>query len=219
MTMIIPMEKRSFGELMSKLSKAVVSVASQTKNNAAAAVREMSDTTADVVETTCLFDGTWQRLGNSSLIDVLSCISSVTYKVLDDENLTKYCRSCLKIKKLKLPKEKERKLLEIHECTKSNEGSSSAVELVGVKRIFGRSVESRNLRITGYIGDGNPKTYDIISKAHPYGDSIEIEQFECVGHVQKRVGNNLRKFKIKGGSTKLADGKTLGVGGVGGDWL
>ena len=148
MTMIIPMEKRSFGELMSKLSNAVVSVASQTMNNAAAVVREMSDTTAEVVETTCLFDGTWQKLGISSLIDVLSCISSVTYKDLNIENLTKYCRSCLKIKKLKLPKEKKRKLLEIHECTKCNEGSSSVMELVGVKRIFERFVESRSLRIT-----------------------------------------------------------------------
>ena len=52
--------------------------------------------------------------------------------------------------------------------------------------------------------------HDIISKAHPYGDSIEIGKFECVGHVQKRVGNNRRRFKIKSGSTKLADGKTLG---------
>ena len=28
--------------------------------------------------------------------------------------------------------------------------------------------------------------------------------------MQKRVGNNLSRFKIKSGSTKLADGKTLG---------
>ena len=130
---------------MNKLSKAVVSVASQTMNNAGAEVRETSDTTAEVVEITCLFDGTWQKFGISSLIDVLSCISSVTYKVLDVEHLTKYCRSCLKIKKLTLPKDKERKLVEIQEGTKTHECSSSAVELIGVKRIFERSVESRDL--------------------------------------------------------------------------
>ena len=28
--------------------------------------------------------------------------------------------------------------------------------------------------------------------------------------MQKRVGNNLSRFKIKSGSAKLADGKTLG---------
>ena len=33
---------------------------------------------------------------------------------------------------------------------------------------------------------------------------------ECVGHVQKRVGNQLRMLKITTGKTKLEDGKSLG---------
>ena len=111
---------------------------------------------------------------------------------------------------MKLPKGREQKLLECHKCATTHEGSSSAMELVGVKRIFERSVQSRTLRTTGYIGDGDTKTYDIISKTHPYADSIEIKTFDFVGHLQKRVGNNLRKRKIKSGSTKLADGKTPG---------
>ena len=74
--------------MLNKLSNGVVSVANQTMNNVAAEVREMSDTTAEVVKTTCFFDGTWQKQGFLSLISVVSCISSVNYKVLDVENLT-----------------------------------------------------------------------------------------------------------------------------------
>ncbi|GFY01100.1 uncharacterized protein TNCV_5075671 [Trichonephila clavipes] len=44
----------------------------------------------------------------------------------------------------------------------------------------------------------------------PYGDSIEIEKIECVGHVQKRMGSRLRKLKSSLGKKKLSDGKTVG---------
>ncbi|GFX92649.1 uncharacterized protein TNCV_4087541 [Trichonephila clavipes] len=44
----------------------------------------------------------------------------------------------------------------------------------------------------------------------PYGDNIEIEKIECVGHVQKRMGSRLRKLKSSLGKKKLSDGKTIG---------
>ncbi|GFV33573.1 uncharacterized protein TNCV_4566881 [Trichonephila clavipes] len=44
----------------------------------------------------------------------------------------------------------------------------------------------------------------------PYGDSIEIEKIERVGHVQKRMGSHLRKLKSSLGKKKLSDGKTIG---------
>ena len=40
-----------------------------------------------------------------------------------------------------------------------------------------------------------------------------MEKFECVGHVQKRLGTNLRKLKTKTGNKKLSDGKTHGERG------
>ncbi|GFU76610.1 uncharacterized protein TNCV_1272591 [Trichonephila clavipes] len=43
-----------------------------------------------------------------------------------------------------------------------------------------------------------------------YGDNIEIEKIECVGHVQKRMGSRLRKLKSSLGKKKLSDGKTIG---------
>ncbi|GFS66943.1 uncharacterized protein TNCV_4561921 [Trichonephila clavipes] len=47
----------------------------------------------------------------------------------------------------------------------------------------------------------------------PYGDNIEIEKIECVGHVQKRMGSRLRKLKSSLGKKKLSDGKTIGEKG------
>ena len=210
MNMENPIEQRPFTNLISKLSDAAVSVAEETMNRAAAEVREQSESPDNIVKTTCLFDGTWQKRGFSSLIGVVTCISAVNYKVIDIEDLKKHCRGCLEIKKLKLPQVKEDKLLVSHNCTKNHYGSSPAMEVTGVRRIFQRSIEKRKLIISGYVGDGDTKTYETISNEKPYGDDVELEKFECVGHVQKRVGTNLRKLKTTTGNKKLIDGKTLG---------
>ena len=93
---------------------------------------------------------------------------------------------------MKLPQEKEDKLLVSHNCTKNHDGSSPAMEVTGVRRIFQRSIEKTKLIITGYVGDGDTKTYETISNEKPYGDDVELAKFECVGHVQKGVHTNLR---------------------------
>ena len=64
------------------------------------------------------------------------------------------------------------------------------MEVHGTKRIFSRSLQARNLRYTGYIGDGDAKTYEAVRKENYYGDSYEATKKECVGHVQKRMGNH-----------------------------
>ena len=62
-----------------------------------------------------------------------------------------------------------------------------------MEAIFLRSAESRNLRYTQYIGDGDSASIKKISEANPYRHEIDIEKLECVGHVQKRCGTRLRK--------------------------
>ena len=42
------------------------------------------------------------------------------------------------------------------------------------------------------------------------GPDYEIKKEECVGHVQKRLGTALRKYKKDNKGKKLADGKTVG---------
>ena len=41
-----------------------------------------------------------------------------------------------------------------HVCTKIHSGSSPAMEVEGVRRIFGRSIAKRKVGITGYVGEG-----------------------------------------------------------------
>ncbi|GFV37817.1 uncharacterized protein TNCV_4409761 [Trichonephila clavipes] len=58
--------------------------------------------------------------------------------------------------------------------------------------------------------DGDSKTFLSIAEKEPYGDSVPIVKIECAGHVQKQMGNRLRKLKALRGKKKLSDGKTIG---------
>jgi len=64
------------------------------------------------------------------------------------------------------------------------------------------------LTFTGYIGDGDSKTFRHVIDANPYEeDGVLVTKLECVGHVQKRVGSNLREMKKE---VVCEDGKKLG---------
>ena len=63
-----------------------------------------------------------------------------------------------------------------------------------MKKMFYRSERLHNLRYTFYIGDGDTKSFDEISKSDSYPGHKIIKE-ECVGHVQKRVGARLRIIK------------------------
>ncbi|GFT04159.1 uncharacterized protein TNCV_3154131 [Trichonephila clavipes] len=59
-------------------------------------------------------------------------------------------------------------------------------------------------------GDGDTKTFNVLSENKPYGDDHLIQKIECVDHVQKRIGTRLRKLKLVYSKKKLSDGKTIG---------
>lgn len=44
------------------------------------------------------------------------------------------------------------------------------------------------MRYTRYLGDGDSKGQQTVNEAKPYGDDIQIEKLECIGHIQKRMG-------------------------------
>ena len=66
------------------------------------------------------------------------------------------------------------------------------MEVTGVERIFGRSIEKEFLRYTEYYGEGDPKSFAAVENV--YGEKMTKKQ-ECIGHVHKRVGSRLRKLK------------------------
>ena len=81
--------------------------------------------------------------------------------------------------------------------------------------IFSRSIETRNLEYTTFVGDGDSSSFGRVKEAleKKFGTGYEVKKEECVGHVQKRLGTALRKYKNDKKKQKLSDGK--GVGGRG----
>ncbi|GFT24202.1 uncharacterized protein TNCV_2064371 [Trichonephila clavipes] len=80
------------------------------------------------------------------------------------------------------------------------------MEAVGATRIFQHSIVKQGLKYAHYYGDGDSKGF--ISVKDTYGKD-SVTKYECIGHVQKRVGTRLRKLKSKNknlsGKGKLTD--------------
>ena len=86
------------------------------------------------------------------------------------------------------------------------------METVAAVEIFSRSIEKRKLKYTTFVGDGNSSSFGRVKAAldEKFGPDYEIKKEECVGHVQKRLGTALRKYKKDNKGKKLSDGKTVG---------
>ena len=154
-------------------------------------------------------DGTWQRRGFSSLNGAVAAISMVNGKILDLETLTRYCQGCVTINAHKVLHPERYELLKadhIDTCSISHKGSAPAMEVAGAATIFGRSMEKHNLRYTQFYGAGDSKSYEKVKNLYT---DVVVEKLECVGHIQKRVGNRLRKKKMEvkglGGKKRLTD--------------
>lgn len=148
---------------------------------------------------TANFDGTWQRRGHRSLNGAVTAISGATCKVLDVRIFSKHCRC-------------KQRLQNIHtaNCVANYAGASGGMEVEGVVDMFRCSVPQYDIRYKYYLGDGDSAAFPTVANSNPYGPNFSIEKLECVGHVQKRMGARLDKFKTKMGKTKLADDKTIG---------
>ena len=147
----------------------------------------------EVCDIAASFDGTWQRHGYSSLNGVVTTISIDTGKCLAYECLTKTCKSC---EMLQSRKGTEYEKFEMdHACPINHKGSAEAMEVSGVLRLYNKSVKNLKLCYMNYIGDGDSKAYPSVVAAQPYGPNKIPAKWECVGHVQKRVGGRLRRLK------------------------
>ena len=81
------------------------------------------------------------------------------------------------------------------ECTLNHSGSSSAMEVGGALVLWKRSIEYLNFRYVNVVIDGDSKAISSVQKAKLYGDDCPVMKYECVGHVQKRVGAAMIKLK------------------------
>lgn len=69
------------------------------------------------------------------------------------------------------------------------------------------SVKKYDVRYKEYLGDGDTSAFLSVSQSQLRGDELEIDELECIGHVQKRMETRLRKLKQD--NTHLPDGKTV----------
>ncbi|GFV90367.1 uncharacterized protein TNCV_4380821 [Trichonephila clavipes] len=80
------------------------------------------------------------------------------------------------------------------------------MEPLCVYRIFERSVEMRKLQYAIFFADEDSKGHASVKDI--YGKN-NVAKYEYIGHIQKRLGTNMRKLKSKrkdlGGRGKLAD--------------
>ena len=81
------------------------------------------------------------------------------------------------------------------------------MEGAGAIEMFCSSVDRHKLIYNEYIGDGDTSSFNEVVNAKPYEKfSITPVKLECIGHIQKRLGNRLRKLRLsyKGTKTPLS---------------
>jgi hypothetical protein len=210
MNMPSPMAKTTFIEINSDLHNAYVQTAQESMKAASKQIH-FNKTVDDsvVIDAKVSGDGAWQKRGYSSLNGVVTLISEG--KCIDTEVLSKKCKQCEMWELKKMNVDAYNNWNNSHVCSINHVGSAGAMEVVGIKIIFSRSVRLHCLRYTFYIGDGDTKSFEEICKSDPYPGHI-ITKGECIGHVQKRVGTRLRKLKADYKGKKLTDGRSIGGG-------
>ena len=67
------------------------------------------------------------------------------------------------------------------------------IEVTGAKKIFSRSIDNRKLRYVEMYSDRDSKTYSATKDTYVNSNdsNIEVQNKECVSHVQKKVGTRL----------------------------
>ena len=200
-----PMSAAAYNNVVDKMKDIYFEEALKSTSKAAAELKSNQSLGEGQVDCKVSVDGTWQRRGFSSLNGIVTAISSDSKKCLDYEVMSKICKACEKWRSLR-GTDKYENWKATHKCPVNHHGSSGAMEAAGAVRIFKRSVPQHNLRFTGYIGDGDSNSFSSVVAAAPYGSEINIEKLECLGHVQKRMGNRLRNLRKSLKGQPLSDG-------------
>ena len=89
-----------------------------------------------------------------------------------------------------------------HSCSINHEGSTGAMEVNGLKKIFSRSIRLHKLRYNFYI-DGDSKSFNEITKLNPYTGQ-KIDHWPCPTHLRSIKKDYKKKI--------LSDGKGIGGG-------
>lgn len=207
MNMPRPMTRNNFDKITNLCKVASKKVAEKSMQDAAKEIRIKKGDENAVTDTGITNDGAWQRRGHSSLNGFVATISVETGKILDGEVMSRKCKSCEQYKKIESTHPIVYESWKAsHKCSCNYQGSAPNMEPTGTLKIFERSIEKNKLRYTDFYGDGDSKSHQIIENVY---SGIKVQKLECIGHVQKRVGNRIRKLKERvkglGGKGKLTN--------------
>ena len=217
-----PVSKRAYNELLKKIKDATVKYTEEVMVDAANRLKEIiereepskihiDDSGNKIADVGVTVDGTWQKRGHVSKIGVVFVMAIRTGEVLDYVVKSLSCHECRcherdnkSTAEYKLWHENHMKSCEIN-----HSGSSGEMEASGACELFLKSIETRGLRYTQFVGDGDSSSFGKVKQAleNKFGDKYPVEKEECVGHVQKRLGTALREYKKQKKGVKLDDGK------------
>ena len=132
-----------------------------------------------------------------------------TRKILGVELLSKVCKMCRERENdADTPENAAWRAEHEPKCQANYQGSVPNLEPEGAMRIFSHSVEKHKLVYSEYYGDGDRKSYSLIKEQYAIY-SVQVQNKECVGHVQKRLGTSSHKLKKEkkgmGGKGRLTD--------------
>ena len=218
-----PLALSSFSRHSKQLSNVTLQLAERKMKEAADRVRKTviqknpnieKEDKEGAVPVAVSVDGTWHKRGFSSKYGVVVAILVDTGEVIDFDVLSKHCYQCKKHERDDKSSIKYKKWMETHKasCQINHQGSSGEMEGVGALRIFCRSIEKYKLKYTTFVGDGDSDTFKVVKEGveKKYGPRYHVTKEECIGHVQKRMGNALRRF-VKGMTGKrMSDNRTVG---------
>ena len=81
----------------------------------------------------------------------------------------------------------------------------------GGAEVFSRSVNNYGVIYKYYLGDDDSSSFNDIVNSKPYSKyGVELQKLECVGHIQKRVGNRLKERRKQ----NICGKKLTGVGNL-----
>ena len=137
-------------------------------------------------------DGTWQKRGHSSKHGIVYLLSVDTGEVLDYCVKTLFCHKCVNHQNDDKKSSKYKDWYDGHKpnCTINYHGPSGGMEAEAGVNMFLRSIETRNLMYTTFVGDGDSLCFSKVRDACAarYGEAYPVIKEECTGHVQKKNG-------------------------------
>ena len=78
--------------------------------------------------------------------------------------------------------------------------------------MFLRSIEKYKLWYAVYVGDGDSSSFGEVKESlqDKYGDNCPMTKEDCQGHIQNRMGTNLRSYKNKAKGKAISNCGTVG---------